>query len=170
MVYNNFGNFVLFQVSWFATAYSAAQQWSLLATLSVQTGIGLHLVLSADYRKELGVLVCAGILGLMVDSLNLMFNVFFISDSKIAPLWLVGLWMLFACTINHSLRWMNDRLLLAAMSSSLAGPVAYYAGDSLGALNLNSDWGLLILAFQWVWVLPVLLVIARSLNKSFESE
>lgn len=162
---SNIVNFALFQIGWIATVFCAAQQWLHLAWLSAMFAVGLHLMMSTQYRQEIGLLVFAAALGFTVDSLNLQFGVFSAASTEVAPLWLVGLWMLFACTLNHSMQWMIKRPLLAAILSSLAGPLTYYAGARIGALTLSYSWSHLILSLQWALVMPLLIVISQKLPR-----
>jgi hypothetical protein len=49
---------------------------------------------------------------------------------------MLSLWLAFATTLNHSLRWLTCRPVAAALAGALGGPLAYLAGAKLGALTL----------------------------------
>ena len=89
--------------------------------------------------------------------------------AETAPMWLVSLWMLFAITINHSLGWLKERYLLAALMGFVFGPVAYYGGSKLGAITMPVELGLnttiIFSGIIWAFVMPLLLVISRTLNQ-----
>ena len=53
--------------------------------------------------------------------------------SNTAPHWIVAMWVLFASTLNVSLRWLRGRWALATLLGAVAGPLAYYGGAGLGA-------------------------------------
>ena len=55
-----------------------------------------------------------------------------------APPWILGLWALFATTLNRSLAWLHGRYALAAVLGAIAGPLSYWAGARLGALELGA--------------------------------
>jgi len=71
------------------------------------------------------------------------------------------MWMLFATTLNVSLRWLQPRLGLAALLGMIAGPLAYYAGARLGGVSFSAPAAALCaVAAVWTLVLPMLLIIA----------
>ena len=55
-----------------------------------------------------------------------------------APYWMLTLWIAFATTLNHSLRWLMHRPVAAALAGAIGGPLAYLAGAKLGALALGT--------------------------------
>lgn len=55
--------------------------------------------------------------------------------SWLCPPWLIALWMIFATTFQSSLSWYAGRYWIAAVSGGIFGPVSYYAGQALGALT-----------------------------------
>ena len=67
--------------------------------------------------------------------------------------------MLFASTLPLSLNWLTERPRLAALLGAVGGPASYYAGASLGALDLSGHTvtSLLILATVWGILMPTLL-------------
>ena len=54
----------------------------------------------------------------------------------LAPYWMLSLWIVFATTLNHSLRWLMNRPVAAALAGAIGGPLAYLAGAKLGALSI----------------------------------
>jgi len=60
------------------------------------------------------------------------------------------LWALFSSTLNVSLRWMRGRTALAIVFGAIGGPLAYLAGEKLGAMQLVAQpHALLALASGW---------------------
>ena len=79
--------------------------------------------------------------------------------------WLVILWALFATTLNSSLRVLQSRPWIAAALGAAGGPLAYYAGASLGALQFLEPAAMLAaLALGWALATPLLLSLARRLH------
>jgi non-ribosomal peptide synthetase component F len=75
---------------------------------------------------------------------------------------MVALWAMFATTLNVSLRALRARPWLAAALGAAGGPLAYYAGARLGALQLaDFHAGLAAIAVGWAWLTPLLLASAR---------
>lgn len=66
----------------------------------------------------------------------------------VIPVWLMLLWVAFACTLRHSLDWLLQRPWLAALLGLLAAPWSYYAGELLGAVNTTPE-ALLLIGIGW---------------------
>jgi hypothetical protein len=82
-----------------------------------------------------------------------------------APYWMVALWALFATTLNESMRMLQTRPWIAAAFGAVGGPLAYYAGARMGALDLVQPAAMLAaLAVGWALATPLLLSLARRLN------
>ena len=80
--------------------------------------------------------------------------------NSFAPFWMLSLWMAFATTLNHSLRWLMTRPLAAALAGAIGGPLAYLAGARLGALALVEPWfGLTLIAGLWALALGALAMV-----------
>ena len=63
---------------------------------------------------------------------------------------MVSLWIVFATTLNHSLRWLMRRPVAAALAGAAGGPLAYLAGAKLGALTLTTPATTLpLIALLW---------------------
>lgn len=65
-----------------------------------------------------------------------------------------------------SLRWLQPRPLLAAVLGLVGGPLAWYAGARLGALELpDPSLALSVLGAGWAALMPLLLWLASRLNR-----
>ena len=81
-----------------------------------------------------------------------------------ARLWVV-LWMLFATTLNVSLRWLRSSVALTALFGGIGGPLAFYGGAKLGGVNfLDYQSGLTALAIGWAVMTPMLVLLATRLD------
>jgi hypothetical protein len=73
--------------------------------------------------------------------------------------------MLFATTLNVSLRWLRGRPLLGALLGAVGGPLAYLAGAKLGGIELlEPALALSALAAGWALLLPLLQRLATELD------
>jgi hypothetical protein len=68
----------------------------------------------------------------------------------------VGLWVSFALTINHSLSWLKNKVVLQVFFGGIGGPLAYLAGQKLGAIELTSDNTPYILIVSWAILTPLI--------------
>jgi hypothetical protein len=82
-----------------------------------------------------------------------------------APYWMVALWAIFATTLNVSARSLRPYPALAALLGAIGGPVAYYAGAQLGALEFAAAGAALAaIAIGWAILTPALFSAARELD------
>ena len=75
------------------------------------------------------------------------------------------MWMLFATTLNVSMRWLRGRPVLAAVFGFLGGPASYIAGQKLGGIMLVSQPAALsALAIGWAIIMPTLMWLSENLD------
>lgn len=164
-------NIVAFQIGWFACVLGAANELPLLGPAVVAGVVALHLSRSSRPTQEFALVLIAGILGAVWDSALVASGwIAYPSGnliSGVAPYWIVAMWMLFATTLNVSLRWLHDRIALAVIVGGISGPLAFYAGAQLGGVTfLDQRTGLIALAIGWAVMLPLLSDIAARLDRN----
>ena len=167
MSLKNIVNFILFQLLWLACVWGAAHQllYPGLAVFSLL--LIWHLLPANQHSGDLRVMLLALLMGGIVDSLWQYFDILSYQLSltdRIAPIWILLLWMGFALTINHSLSWLKGRALIASIFSAAAAPCSYYAAERLGAVEFASAnrWvSLSLLALAWAVIFPLLILAAR---------
>ncbi len=162
-------NFLVFQAGWFTSVLGAANQMPWLGPLLVLVAVALHLRLARRPSSELMLIVACGGLGAVFDSALVAAGwVRYPSGmlaAGVAPYWIVGMWLLFATTLNVSLRWLRGRTALAAVLGFVAGPASYVAGAKLGGITLVDPTAALVtLAIGWGAMLPALFVLARRFD------
>ena len=160
-------NIILFQLGWFACVLSAASNQPLIGAVVAVAIISIHLFISQQYKEELRIITIAMLIGLVWDSLIVAMGWISYQSgmlvSFMAPYWIVLMWALFATTLNFSMSWLKANLLLAALFGAIAGPLAYYAGAKLGAVEFNNVINSLIaLSIGWAIFTPLLLKIAKG--------
>jgi hypothetical protein len=134
----NLWNFAAYQLAWFAVVIGAAQGVAWAGAAAAILVAAVHVALRRD-PLDLKLIGLAVGIGLLVDStLALTGQVRFAAawPEGFAPYWMLSLWMAFATTLNHSLRWLMNRPVAAALAGALGGPLAYLAGAKLGALTI----------------------------------
>lgn len=163
-------NLVLFQVCWFACVIGAAYELGWLGPLLVITTVPIQIIrLTENHRKEtLFVFIC-GISGFFLETAMIAGNVYtpvYQDWNQICPPWMAALWFNFAMLVSVSLSWLKKRYILAALLGGLAGPVAYWGGEKLGAITLNANLGqgYLVLVIVWAFVLPCLIYAHNKLT------
>lgn len=163
-------NLVGFQAGWFACVLGAAAGMPWLGPLVAAPILLWHLRTAARPAAEAGFLALAAILGFALDSAlvqagRLRFEVG-LFGADLAPYWMVTLWVLFASTMNVSLRWLKTRLLVAAALGAVGGPLAYWAGARLGAAQLLEPLWLSLgaVGLGYATATPLLILAARRLD------
>ena len=168
-------NLFLFQAGWIICVMSVAENSYITAYIAIVFVIIIHFSVVKYYdilnwKKEFALLICAGLLGLFIDSINVHLGIFETTlrqeDNYFAPLWLIGLWLLFSLTINHSLSWLKNKLVLSMGLGAIFAPSAYYAGVELGALYLPTQTlttSLFVIAIEWSVVMPIILLLNHKI-------
>lgn len=166
-------NFLAFQVGWFACVLGAANGVAWIGVLAVLAAAALHLARARRPGAELRLLLTATTLGLVLDSLLLATGWVAYPGSfaggqwlpALAPYWLVAMWALFATTLNVSMGWLRGRPLLAALFGAVGGPLSYWAGARLGAMELlQPTLALAALAVIWGLAMPLLMRLAERFD------
>ena len=159
-------NLVAFQAAWFATVLTAAQgrPWAGIATVALV--VILHLAAERWRTREIALLTAAGLLGYGLDSSLVLLEMIRFPDKDIiepAPLWMVGLWVSFGTILHVSLGWLSRRLALASILGLVGGPLAYWSGMRLGAIELREPlWQSAgAVAIEWALATPLLLYLTR---------
>lgn len=167
----NIVNFALFQLTWFSCVLGAARDLIWPGALTFAAMLAWQRSPAISQRGDLGLLLVAALLGLILDSLWIRLGILTfetpLPSAYVAPAWILLLWMSLALTLNHSLAWLKRRLGLAAALSALASPVSYYAGARLDALTIHVDlWkAALLLGLAWALCIPFLLYLAKAMGK-----
>ena len=135
-------NLVLFKLGWVACVMLAAAGKPLLASLAVAVVAAIHLVSVPVAVKEALLLMAACLMGLAWESILVATGVVqypgYVSESGLAPHWIVAMWVLFATTINHGLSWVKKHWAVAAVAGLLGGPMAFFGGANLGAVEFSN--------------------------------
>ena len=163
-------NFVLFQAAWFICVLGASYNQTYLAlTLSIIILL-IHFSLIKKRMLDVKLIIIAGLIGLLFDGALLNFDLIIYNDPGLpypfTPIWIVMLWMIFAMTLNHSLAWLSQKYYLSILFGAIGGPLAYIAGEKLGAITLLSTNSIITLSVGWALITPILLIIANKLNKN----
>lgn len=162
------GNFLGFQLGWWACALGAAHGRPRLGPLVM----GVFLLAEAAARRPrvppfLALCAAALLFGAACDTALIRRGALaFAGAPTTPPPWMLALWAGFAATLDQSLGWLRGRPVLAALVGAASGPIAYRAGASLGALTLPppSLPGAIAIALAWAVALPLLCVLCARLE------
>lgn len=173
----NLANFLAFQATWWSCALGAAVGCPWLGPMVAILWLSVHFATleaqpSATQARlvELRLLLAAALIGYLLDSLMVLTGVLsFPTEAGPAlpiTLWMVVLWTAFAATLRHSLNWARQRYLLGMLAGAVFGPLAYRAGDLIGAITLApGPLGLFAIAIEWLIAAPLLLWLRERIEQ-----
>ena len=143
-------NGVLFQLGWFACVLGG-NDVAIAATSAI---IAFHVIFIGYPREWILILLVASV-GVIVDSLIVQAGVIDYRYGEHLPTWMACIWLLFASTVCHSLRFFSRSVLGAAATGLLLVPVSYYAGVRFGAAFIPAYSSLLVIGVSWAVMLPI---------------
>ena len=172
-------NIGLFKIGWLACVYGAASGLAVEGCLLALLIVTFTVKRAANVQAELLTVALITLIGLawetLVASQHLMIYVgqtdSQLSGPVLAPFWLVVMWALFATTINQSMGWLKERLIVAAGLGAIFGPLAFVAGEKLGAVVfLNEPAAMTVLASGWAILMPAVCVVARIVETRYSAQ
>ena len=161
-------NFIQFQLGWFALVLSAAAGRPLVGLIILAIFATMHVLWFSRHGEWLFILM-VGVGGWLwesiVHSLGLLNYPNHMSELLFAPVWMAGLWVNFATTIQHSLAWLKGKYLIAAMLGGIGGPLAFLAGEKLDAVAFGSPvMTTFSLIIGWAILTPLVFFLAEKFD------
>jgi hypothetical protein len=158
-------NFTASEAGWFACVLGAANGMPWIGPLAVLALVSIHLRLVKRPGAEVRLMLVAILMGLLADSLLVVSGLVSYPNGTwiqgFAPYWILAMWAMFATTLNLSMKWMRGRIPLATLLGAIFGPLAYLAGEELGAISLESrGFAITALAVIWAVSMPLLVTLA----------
>ena len=140
-----------------------------LGPLAVLVALAVHLRFARKPFEEIVLVVTCALIGASFDSVLVAAGwVTYKSglfSNFLAPYWIIAMWMLFATTLNVSMRWLRGKPKLAAILGAYGGPAAYLGGEALGGIVLtNQAAALTALAVGWALMMPALMWLSENLD------
>jgi hypothetical protein len=165
----NVVNFVAFQAAWFACVLGAANGLALAGTLAVVVAIAVHLWLARRPLEELRLIGAIVAIGFVWDSVLVLLGIMTYPTGtfleSFAPHWILAMWALFATALNLSLGWLKGRPWTAVLLGAIGGPLAYFAGLRLGAIEAaDLPLALFVQGVGWAVLMPLLTWLAARWN------
>ncbi len=168
----NILNLAFYQVGWFAAVLGAAHAAAWLGPLVIVVLLSIHLASVSSRRSEVFTLLAVGGFGFVMDTILIGLEVLkpvsgWIGVEWLCPPWLLAIWFLFGSTLNVSLSWLKGHPVMAGFLGVIGGPLAYWAGQRLGAVEFGESLPvtLAILAVVWAIVTPTLFELANLLHQ-----
>ncbi|MDB5888817.1 MAG: hypothetical protein JWM03_1689 [Rhodocyclales bacterium] len=160
------GNFVFFQIAWFACVLGAAHDMAWLGVLVIALVCAWHCTVSIRSKPELYLILTAMFVGAVWESAlvsaGLLHYTYGTLVEGLAPAWIVAMWALLAITLNVSMRWLKNRWLLSAAMGAVAGPLSFLAGQRLGAATFTGGTHTIVaLSAGWAALMPLMMCLSQ---------
>jgi hypothetical protein len=152
------------QAAWFAAALLASTQWHFIGALGNVVFILAHISVSKNRKSEIKRALLATLIGFFIEQIN-----FHVGQVETRPTpvawWIISLWPAFATSFakGNSLHWLARRLWVSVMFGAILGPIGYFGGARLGALDLNGIHSAFVLAVTWAIGMPFLATLQQKL-------
>ena len=168
-------NLLVFDAAWFVTVKGAAMGLPWLGPVVTLGVLAYHLKISKQRVAELQLAAFALFLGFLTDSLLLATGWIAYPNGQwipgVAPYWIIMMWVLFATTLNVSMRWLRGRPRLAVLLGVICGPMSYLAGAKIGAMTfVDTAPAIVALAIAWGAAMPLLMRVAADLEAMERSQ
>ena len=163
-------NCALYQIGWFACVLGGASHrpWTGFAIAIIL--VGVHLALSVERSLEVRLVGLATAVGAVVEMMQIAAGTYRFTSGTVLdalpPPWLLAMWAQFSTTFRYSLRNVITRPIRAVLFRAAGGPIAFLAGERLGAVTLLPPvtHGLLRLSISWAVALALLSAGVRRLT------
>ncbi len=157
-------NLIGYQSLWFLAIFTG--NYSLLA---FALGLAAHLWLSPERVKEVTMVMFCAVIGVTIDSVLTVSGVYVFDPQPTLlpiPWWLLGIWLAFAATIRHGLRYFIARAPLALISAAIGAPFAYLSASRLGAVVFPLGYlkTALIVSAAWIPLMALLIITSRWID------
>jgi len=164
-------NFALYQAGWLACVGGAARGAGDAGALLALALVGGHLLLARSRGPETLLVLACGAGGLLLDSAQATAGRIAFAGAAwpgVAPLWVVALWLQLGTTLRGCLAWLQGRPLLAALLGAAGGPLAFSAGERLGAAVWGEPRWLTAVSLAAVWgcAFPALVSLAARVGRN----
>lgn len=163
-------NYALYQIGWFGCVLGGATHRPWAGFLMAVVLIGVHLALCLERRIEVRLLVVATAVGAVVEVVQIAAGTYRFTSGAVIdalpPPWLLAMWAQFATTFRFGLGPVIARPIRAAVFGAAGGPIAFLAGEHLGAVSLLPPLthALLRLSIGWALAMVVFSAIVRRIT------
>lgn len=164
-------NVVGYQAVWLASVGGAGAGLAWAGPLAAAVFVAAMLAFGGRARQDLRLLAVALPLGVLLDTAFAASGWLRYAEpwpwAWAAPIWIWSLWAGFAMTLNHSMAFLRERPLAAALLGLFGGPLAYWAAaGAFDAVSFGAPvpWVMGALAIGWAVVLPALFALDTRLS------
>jgi Protein of unknown function (DUF2878) len=159
-------NLVVFHIGWFACILGAGNGYPWVGPVVVAAIVFGYLYSYQFAKWSIKLFLISLLIGWGADALVVYAGALgFPESAKLGspvPIWMPFMWMNFATTLHQSLGWMKERYLIGSLFGLIGGPLAYFTGMKLGAVELGDPfwYSMLVIGIEWSVAMVLLLLVA----------
>ena len=164
-------NFIFFQLNWFACVLGANSPYPWLFPIFTLVYTWYYLSHLSHYKteKKLIAFVLAVALAweLSVQWLDVMNYKGQMVNLASTPIWIYALWLGFALTLNHSMKWISSVRWAPPILGAIFGPLTYLAGAKFGSVSFtNLNFSIIYTSISWAILFTVVVMYSSRLRES----
>jgi Protein of unknown function (DUF2878) len=170
-------NVIFFQLLWLVSVGGAGKGYWWVG-LPVMAAFAIYHFSTTQWKRADAYLLLISVaLGALVDSAMIWSGLLRFEQplpfAQFAPIWITLLWAGFALTLNHSMRYFQNKTWPSILFGLFGGPLAYYVANHVwNAVHFESaSWIVYtVLGLVWAIMTPLLLQIGFNLRIRFHPE
>lgn len=147
-------NAIGFQVVWWSCILFHARYFGLLAVGVAAAYVACHFYGLKEKKAEFKFVALVFAMALIGEALTQMLGIYRVDSfwplPYLIPLWLMALWIAFACTLRHALKMILNRPKIAIFVTMIMGPFSYLSGHQFGVLEFSMSTGAFA-TFAMIW-------------------
>lgn len=135
-----FINFFAFYVAWWAMLISTWKGMPVIGWVVFAAVMAIHFFrVSVNKNKDAKEVLAIAAIGILLDTVLSQTGILTFNNSFLTilpPLWLIGIWLLFATTISYTFILIRNKIPAQIIVGGFFAPVSYITGAKLGLLSL----------------------------------
>lgn len=165
-----FINFFTFYIAWWAILISQWKNQPAIGWIIWAVVIGIHFYkVSINKKKDAIEILLIAVAGLILDTVLAKAHVLTFNNPVsefLPPLWLVGIWILFATTISYTFVLIRNKPVAQVITGGFFAPISYITGAKFGLLSLYSPFWLYYVIHGGCWLIffPLCFYISKKVK------
>lgn len=166
-------NGVLCGITWFVLVSYGNQNSGFISIIIALGCFVIQLILFSKFDKIslrtcIPMSIFALVLGLLQEIVFIHLKIlFYPNDNIFPPPWILVLYPLFSLTLNSSLKFLNQNLVVTFLLGGFGALLSYLSGERLGLVQLSAPLAYPIIFLLWGVFLTILIILNRNLRRYF---
>lgn len=159
-----------FQIVWFSCAIGAARDSNVPGVVATFLFLMLALFARRWSYREIAIVLASGLIGVIAETSLAATGMirYGAAGGVLAPPWIIALWFAFGATVSTTAQLLRGSTIIKSAALGLVfGPLAYAAGERIGALIVTGATmqAYAVVALIWTIALPALLSLQAVINR-----